>query len=64
MSEREHTIETLWEITTPTGLFAEAFRTTKGTFIQINKKGNTVILEQEDIVMLLKTLKNYEKKNK
>ncbi len=54
--------ELLWEINTPTGLFAEAYQSNTGTFLLLSKHNNTLTLEQEDMEMLLKTLNDYQKK--
>lgn len=59
---KEIKIETLWEINTPQGLFAEAFTTGKGTFVTISRKSGNVTITEEDAYMILNQLKIARKK--
>lgn len=54
--------ELLWDVRTPSGLFAEAYQSDKGTFLVLYRKDSIIRLEQDDMVMLLKTLNDYRKK--
>ncbi len=58
--KKDNIVETLWEIQHE-DLFAEAFTTNKGTFVNIRYRKGTVTLPLEDALMILQTAKNYGK---
>lgn len=59
----EAKIETLWEITHG-DLYAEAFKTQKGTFLTIMRGKGFVTLTADDIEMLLKTVEEWQRNDK
>jgi len=56
-------MEELWEISYE-GLWARGFRSDEGPFLTICKEEQCITLSEEDMMMLLNTLQNYEGRSK